>query len=76
MSITRLNDSVIGPNGETTTINELDKKRLIKYKKWHGFGFRNPRTAYFAVFRGFDITSDLTKGFEISEMDYLSKKVK
>jgi hypothetical protein len=70
MSITRLNQPIRGPNDEITTINKLDKRGLIEYRKVDDFHFGKYRigVGYFAYFKG------TTTGFEISETVYLNKR--
>lgn len=66
---TKLNDLVRTPDGEVTTISELDKQGRIEYHMSDNFYTRRggPFTKYFADMAG---TKD---GWEISKVAYLSR---
>lgn len=65
MSITRLKD-IVRNDGEVITIDELDKRGMIEFKKVERFQNRK-NTAYFADIKG------TSEGWEISRMAYLSR---
>lgn len=64
--ITKLTD-LVRNEGEITTIEELDKRGLIKYRYSPVFGAKKTREAYFA-----DI-GDTQEGWEISKAIYTKK---
>lgn len=65
MTKTRMKD-LIRHEGEITTIDELDKKGMIEFKKVDHFYKRNG-TVYFADIKG------TTDGWEIGKMAYISR---
>lgn len=68
-------DDLVNNDGEITTINELDKRGLIVFRKCDKF--YSPRkqglvTKYFADVRA-AVTDDASSGWEISKYAYESK---
>jgi hypothetical protein len=75
---TKLNNPVRNPDtNEVTTINELDKKGLIKYESWEDTtrkrnGERKSITRYSAIFIP-SITENGNEAWDISKTAFLSK---
>lgn len=69
MGRVKLSQPVYGPDGEVTTIAELDERGLIEFTKSDNFVGRSGkmRTAYFADMK------DGTGGWEIGKLAFLSR---